>query len=150
MNGNYKNCTIENNYFLFHNKHLFEGCTFNAPAGNEHCVWTYGAADVDFVDCEFNYTDRCVNVYVDNGGNAPGITSDVAFTNCAFVTSNASSVGAVEVNSSPFTAGVKVAMNGCTAPAHGHMIFVSKWDPTVGATATITVNGAAFSAPVQQ
>ena len=150
MNGNYKNCTIENNYFLFHNKHLFEGCTFNAPSGNEHCVWTYGATDVDFVDCEFNYTDRCVNVYVDNGANAPGITSDVAFTNCAFVTANASSVGAVEVNSSPFTAGVKVAMNGCTAPAHGHMIFVSKWDPTVGATATITVNGAAFSAPVQQ
>ena len=130
-----------------HKEVVYTNCNFGEGFGYAYCR-PYGPTK--FVDCEFNYTDRCVNVYVDNGANAPGITSDVAFTNCKFSTTNASSVGAVEVNSSPFTAGVKVAMNGCTAPAHGHMIFVSKWDSSVGATATITVNGAAFNAPVQQ
>ena len=145
MNGTYKNCTIVNNYFTCYGKHLFENCTFNAPAltgsfKNEHCVWTYGAEEVDFVDCTFNYSDRCVNVYVDNGGNAPGITSDVAFTNCVFNTENAGSEGAVEVNSTPFTAGVKVVLENCKAPAHGKMVYVSPWDGTKGKNATITVD----------
>lgn len=146
MNGTYKNCTIVNNYFTCYGKHLFENCTFNAPAltglfKNEHCVWTYGAEEVDFVDCTFNYSDRCVNVYVDNGGNAPGITSDVAFTNCVFNTENDGSEGAVEVNSTPFTAGVKVVLKDCTAPAYGEMVYVSPWDGNNGANATITVDG---------
>lgn len=146
MNGTYKNCTIVNNYFTCYGKHLFENCTFNAPAltglfKNEHCVWTYGAKEVDFVDCTFNYSDRCVNVYVDNGGNAPGITSDVAFTNCVFNTENTDSEGAVEVNSTPFTAGVKVVLEDCTAPAYGEMVYVSPWDGNNGANATITVDG---------
>ena len=149
MNGIYKNCTIVNNYFTFSGKHEFIGCTFNAPAltgsnKNEHCMWTYGAEEVDFVNCEFNYSDRGVNVYVDNGANAPGITSDVAFTNCVFNTTNASSEGAVEINSSPFTAGVTVALTGCTAPVYGDVAYISPWDGTHGATATVTVDGVAL------
>lgn len=146
MNGTYKHCTIVNNYFTCFGKHVFENCTFNAPTltgtdKNEHCVWTYGAAEVDFVDCTFNYSDRCVNVYVDNGGNAPGITSDVEFTNCVFNTVNTSSEGAVEVNSTPFTAGVKVVLKNCTAPAYGKMVYVSPWDGTKGKTASIIADG---------
>ena len=146
MNGTYKNCTIVNNYFTCFGKHVFENCTFNAPTltgsfTNEHCVWTYGAAEVDFVDCKFNYSDRCVNVYVDNGGNAPGITSDVEFTNCVFNTANTGSEGAVEVNSTPFTGGVNVVLNNCTAPAYGKVVYVSPWDATKGKTASIIVDG---------
>ena len=143
MNGIYKNCTIVNNYFTCYGKHEFTGCTFNAP-NDEHCMWTYGAEEVDFVNCEFNYSDRGVNVYVDNYANAPGITSDVAFTNCVFNTTNTSSEGAVEINSSPFTAGVTVALTGCTAPAYGEMVYISRWDGTHGATATVTVDGVAL------
>ena len=149
MEGTYKDCTFVNNYFTLYGKHEFTGCTFNAPAltgsfQNEHCMWTYGAEEVDFVNCEFNYSDRGVNVYVDNGANAPGITSDVAFTNCVFNTTNASSEGAVEINSSPFTAGVTVALTGCTAPAYGNVAYISPWDGTHGATATVTVDGVAL------
>ena len=144
MNGTYNNCTIVNNYFTCYGEHVFNNCTFNAPAltgtfKNEHCVWTYGAAEVEFNNCVFNYSDRCVNVYVDNGGNAPGITSAVTFTQCKFNTENTASEGAVEVNSSPFTAGVTVVLDGCTAPAYGEMVYVSRWDPTNGQNATITV-----------
>lgn len=146
MNGNYKNCYIVNNYFTCYGKHLFDNCTFNAPTltgsfKNEHCIWTYGAEEVDFVNCKFNYSDRAVNVYVDNGSNAPGIKSDVEFVNCEFITENTLSEGAVEVNSTPFTAGVKVALENCTAPAYGKLVYVSPWDGTKGKTATITVDG---------
>ena len=149
MEGTYKNCTFVNNYFTLYGKHEFIGCTFNAPAltgsfQNEHCMWTYGAEEVDFVNCEFNYSDRGVNVYVDNGANAPGITSDVAFTNCVFNTTNASSEGAVEINSSPFTASVTVALTGCTAPTYGALAYISPWDGTHGATATVTIDGVAL------
>ena len=140
MNGNYKNCTIVNNYFTCYGKHVYEDCTFNAPS-DEHCTWTYGATEVDFVNCKFTYSDRCVNVYVDNGGNAPGITADVAFTNCEFSTTNTTSLGAVEVNSSPFTAGVTVTLNNCVAPDYGKVVYVSPWDGTKGKNATITVDG---------
>jgi hypothetical protein len=87
-----------------------------------------------------------VNVYVDNG------TEDVAvdFTNCKFNTANATSVGAVEINAKAFPQGANVDFDGCTAPANGHMVFISKWDPTVGATANVTVDGVAYTTPVQQ
>ena len=140
MEGTYKDCTIVNNYFTQHGKHVFEGCTFNAPS-DEHCIWTYGATEVDFVNCKFNYSDRGINVYVDNASKTPGITSDVEFTNCEFITTKTTSLGAVEVNSSPFTAGVTVALKDCVAPAYGEMVYVSPWDGTNGATATITVDG---------
>ena len=140
MEGTYKDCTIVNNYFTQHGKHVFEGCTFNAPS-DEHCIWTYGATEVDFVNCKFNYSDRGINVYVDNASKPPGITSDVEFTNCEFITTKTTSLGAVEVNSSPFTAGVTVALKECDAPAYGEMVYVSPWDGTNGATATITVDG---------
>ena len=135
----YKDCDINGLQFLY-NPTTFENCKFNSN-GAEHSVWTYSSKDISFTGCEFTYGDRCVNVYVDNGANAPGITSDVAFTNCVFNTTNASSKGAVEINSSPFTAGVTVALTGCTAPAYGEMVYISEWDPTYGATANVTVDG---------
>jgi hypothetical protein len=58
-----------------------------------------------------------------------------------FNTENAGSEGAVEVNSTPFTAGVKVVLENCKAPAHGKMVYVSPWDGTKGKNATITVDG---------
>ena len=32
-------------------------------------------------------------------------------------------------------------MTDCTAPAHGEMVFISGWDSTNGATATVKING---------
>ena len=141
---NFTECVIKDLMFLY-SPTKFEKCTFDSTA--EHCIWTYGAEEVDFVNCEFNYSDRGVNVYVDNGANAPGITSDVAFTNCVFNTTNASSKGAVEINSSPFTAGVTVALTNCTAPDHGEIAFISGWDSVNGAKATVTINGVVTTVP---
>ena len=139
----YKNCDINGLQFLY-NPTSFENCKFNSTG--EHCVWTYGSKQVSFTNCEFTYADRCVNVYLDNG------TEDVAvdFTNCKFNTANAASVGAIEINASAFPQGAELNFTNCTAPANGYMVFISKWDNTVGATATVTVDGAAYTTPIQQ
>ncbi len=140
----YKNCDINGLQFLF-NDTKFENCNLNSN-GAEHCVWTYSANNVSFEGCEFTYADRCVNVYVDNGNGSV----DVAFEGCKFASSNTASVGAVEINSSAFPQGANVEFNGCTAPANGHMVFISKWDSATGTYAIVKVDGYVITAPVQQ
>ena len=134
----FNNCIVKDLLFLY-SPTKFNNCEFVATQ-TEHNVWTYGANKVEFVDCEFNYSDRCVNVYVDNGKGSAA----VAFDGCTFVTENTASEGAVEVNSSAFPQGVTVDFNGCTAPAKGEMVYISKWDGTKGKTATITIDGSYF------
>ena len=140
----YKDCAINGMQCLY-GPVTFVNCDLNSN-GAEHCVWTYGSKQVNFTGCDFVYGDRCVNVYVDNGRGSV----DVNFSNCEFSASNPASVGAVEINSSAFPQGARVNFENCVAPANGHMVFISKWDPTVGETATVTVNGSEISAPVQQ
>ena len=148
MEATYTNCNFVNNYFTFLGKHEFVGCKFDAPTTpkNEHCLWTYGASELNFTECEFNYNDRCINVYMDNGKSSVA----VAFDKCKFNTENAASVGAVEINASAFPQGATLSFTECTAPANGHMVFISKWDSTAGATATVTVDGVAYTTPIQQ
>lgn len=140
MSGTYNNCAIVGNYGLFGDS-TFTGCEFNANVG-EHCVWTYGANNVTFTGCSFTYGDRGINCYRESGDK-----QTVKFTNCTFTTTNTASKGAVEINSCYFTTGIEVNMEGCTAPAHGTMVGISGWDTTNGAKTTVTVDGAAFSAP---
>ncbi len=148
MEGVYNNCNFVNNYFTFQGKHEFIGCKFDAPTTpkNEHCLWTYSASELHFTECEFNYNDRCINVYQDNGKSSVA----VVFDKCKFNTENAASVGAVEINASAFPQGATLSFTECTAPANGHMVFISKWDSTAGATATVTVDGVAYTTPIQE
>lgn len=137
----YKNCTINGLQFLFGENVTFENCVFNAN-GAEHCVWTYGAQNISFTECSLTYGDRAVNVYLDNGTGSVAVN----FTGCTFTTSNTASKGAVEINSSAFPQGAKVSFTNCNAPAYGTMVGISGWDSANGANATITVDGAAFTA----
>ncbi len=138
----YKNCTINGLQFLYGDNVTFENCVFNSN-GAEHSVWTYGAQKVSFTRCSFTYADRAINVY---GVGRSSVT--LSFDGCTFITENASSKGAVEINSSAFPQGANVSFVGCTAPAHGTMVGISGWDESAGATATVTVGGAA-STPAQ-
>ena len=132
----YKNCDINGLQFLFGPQVVFEGCSLNSN-GAEHSVWTYGAKNVTFTDCDFTYGDRAVNCYSDN--DVEGGKQIVNFTDCTFATSNTASEGAVEINSYFFSVGIEVNMEGCTAPANGEMAFVSRWDSTNGAKTTINI-----------
>ena len=143
MEGKYTNCKFEKLYFTLYGKHEFINCEFDAQS-DEHCMWTYGAKDVSFKSCKFNYSDRCVNVYVDNGDDS----AKVLFDDCKFVTANTGSKGAVEINSSAFPKGVTIDfVNDCVAPAYGEMAFISGWDSANGANATVTINGVETTVP---
>ena len=137
MEGVYNNCNFVNNYFTFFGKHEFNGCKFTASAPtNEHCLWTYGASELNFTECEFTYGDRCVNCYSDN--DVPG-GQTVNFTKCTFTTENTASLGAVETNSCYIKDGIVVNLEGCTAPAYGELVWISTWDSTNGAKTTINI-----------
>ena len=139
----YKNCTLTGLQFLYAETVTFENCDFDSN-GEEHSIWTYGSKNVSFVDCDFTYADRAVNVYLDNGTGSV----NVSFEGCTFTTSNTASKGAVEINSSAFPLGANVSFVNCTAPAYGTMVGISGWDSANGTNATVTVDGAAFT-PVQ-
>ena len=136
----YKNCQINGLQFLYAENVTFENCDFDSN-GAEHSIWTYGSKNVSFVDCDFTYADRAVNVYHDNGTGSV----NVSFEGCTFTTSNTASKGAVEINSSTFPLGANVSFVNCTAPAYGTMVGISGWDSANGANATVTVDGAEFT-----
>ena len=132
----YKDCQINGLQFLFGEKVTFENCDLNSN-GAEHCVWTYGVKNVDFIGCDFTYGDRGINCYSDN--DVAGGKQTVNFKDCTFATENTASEGAVEINSTYFSVGIEVNMTGCTAPAYGEMAYVSPWDSTNGAKTTINI-----------
>lgn len=134
----FKNCTLTNLQFLFANTVSFENCELTTD-GTEHNIWTYGSKNVSFTDCAFSYSDRAVNVYTDYNQDKVNVT----FTRCSFTTTNTASKGAVEINSSAFPNGATVSFVDCTAPANGTMVGISGWDSTNGATANVTIDGAA-------
>ena len=132
----YKNCKINGLQFLNGPVTTFENCEFDSN-GAEHSVWTYGCKEVNFIDCDFTYADRCVNCYKDQ--DIDGGKQVVNFTNCTFTTENTASLGAVEINSSAFSVGIEVNLDGCTAPAYGQIAWVSSHDSTNGAKTTINI-----------
>ncbi len=138
----YKNCKITGMQFLYGENVTFENCVIDSSAntGEPHSVWTYGAKNINFIDCYFIYGDRAVNCFKDQ--DIDGGKQVVNFKNCTFTTTKNDSEGAVEINSSTFSVGIEVNLDGCTAPANGDMVFISKWDGTDGAMTTINVNGA--------
>ena len=58
----YKNCVIEGQIFLYGTSETFEGCTFKVT-GNVYNVWTYGAGNVTFKNCEFNCEGKSLLIY---------------------------------------------------------------------------------------
>lgn len=138
----FTNCIIIDKLSLY-SKTVFDNCTFKTST--EHCVWTYGSKDVTFKNCKFEYSDRCVNVY------SEGVkTTAVVFEDCVFTAAKTDSKGAVEINSSAFPEGVTVEFSGCVSPTYGEMAFISGWDSTNGATATVTVDGTTVTVPQLQ
>ncbi len=141
----FNDCAFKNIYFGYTDLE-FNNCTFDSN-GQEHCVWTYGSENVTFNNCEFQYNDRCVNVYFDNGNYVSIPERVVNFSGCIFQTNNENSLGAVEINSAPFTNGVNVIFEECTEPAYGEMVFISQWDSGKGKNALVTVDGEVVHCP---
>ena len=136
----YTNCNITGLQILNGEKVTFENCVLDSQdntMGQPHSVWTYGAKNVSFTECTFKYGHRAVNCYKDQ--DIDGGKQVVNFKECKFITDATDSEGGVEINSSAFSVGIVVNMEGCTAPAYGEMAYVSPWDSTNGAKTTINI-----------
>jgi len=135
----FKDCKINGLQFLYGEKVTFENCILDSRSntGEPHAVWTYGAKNISFTECDFYYGNRAINCYKDQ--DIDGGKQVVNFKDCKFITEATDSEGGVEINSSAFSVGIEVNMEGCTAPAYGKMAYVSEWDGTNGAKTTINI-----------
>lgn len=135
----YKDCHIKGLQFLSGENVTFEDCVLDSRSntGEPHAVWTYGAKNISFTKCDFYYGNRAINCYKDQ--DIDGGKQVVNFKECKFITDATDSEGGVEINSSAFSVGIVVNMEGCTAPAYGEMAYVSPWDSNNGAKTTINI-----------
>ncbi len=95
----YTNCTHIGTQFLYAPVVEFSGCTFEMyDAATEYAVWTYGASDVTFADCEFDTNGKAILVYTEGAH-----TAEITVDNCDFY-SNGTFTGkaAVEVGQSAY------------------------------------------------
>ncbi len=77
----YENCALTGTQFLYAPVVEFNNCTFDEyNAATEYCVWTYGAENVTFTDCEFTTHGKAILIYneVTNGN----FVANVTLNNC--------------------------------------------------------------------
>ncbi len=93
----YKNCTLTGKQFLYAPVAKFEKCEFINY--NDYCVWTYGASDATFKDCNFTTGGKAILVYIEQAHKAT-----INTTNCNFNSdgSLAKDKAAIEVGESAY------------------------------------------------
>ena len=135
----FTNCTIVGQPFLYGEKAVFDGCTFEQASAGAYNVWTYGAKNVEFNGCTFNCAGKSVLIYTESGEG-----QNVTFNNCAL---NASAPvegkAAVEIDSSLIQGEYVVKINNTTDSgfAAGNKSGKTLWNHKNGSKATIIVDG---------
>lgn len=130
----YNDCAINGLQFLYAPT-TFTDCDLNSN-GAEHCVWTYGANEVSFINCTFTYGDRAVNCYSDQSSQATNVT----FTECTFTkVAGKATTGALETNSSLMT-GLELNISNCSVN-EGDLWWISSYDSKQGANTVVKVSG---------
>ena len=149
----YNNCTINGQVFLYGTSETFNECIFNQNSADAYNVWTYGAKDVDFIECTFNSVGKSVLIYAEGAS----IFNNVNVTKCTF---NASAPvdgkAAIEMDSS-LTAGINLTIDDATTATgfdNGNVSGNSLWTNKKGNETeanndiTVVVNGETVLAPL--
>lgn len=84
----YNDVTIKGEMCLYGKKVVFNGCDFELAA-NQY-IWTYGAGEVEFINCTFNTAGKAILIY--NEGAGP---SKVTVTGCNFYATAGAKAGAI-------------------------------------------------------
>lgn len=131
----FTNCTIKSRITLYADTASFTDCVFE---GTGDYLWTYGADDVTFTNCEFNNANsKAILVYQEIDTTVCNVT----LTDCIFTAGEKAYTGsgdwtaAVEIDSS--LAPANVVINNCTADENYNGIVRQK----NGTNATVTVDG---------
>ena len=140
----YKNCVITGKQTLYANDVEFIGCKFSG--GTDYALWTYGAKNVTFTDCEFESGDNskavlCYSVLKDQ-------TFTRTFNNCKFTAIGTADKSAIMINPTESSGGTNtyiVNINNCTATGYAEngiagYTIVGLRNAGAGVIDTITVN----------
>ncbi len=140
----YKNCVITGKQTLYANEVEFIGCKFSS--GTDYALWTYGAKNVTFTDCEFESGDNskavlCYSVLKDQ-------TFTRTFNNCKFTATGTADKSAIMINPTESSGGTNtyiVNINNCTATGYAEngiagYTIVGLRNAGAGVIDTITVN----------
>ena len=154
----YNNVTIKGQPFLYAANETFKNCKFYQDYRNEagkadaYNVWTYGAKNVEFDNCEFNSIGKSVLVYAE----AKGVSTVVNVKDCTFKASESvSGKAAIEIDSSLIPGEYTLNISGNTTATgfdngsvSGNTLYnVKKYktkkqdDNSFKANSTITVDG---------
>ena len=141
----YKNCELKNLQFLYADEVEFIGCKFTQANDDAYHMWTYGAKNVIFTDCEFYSTNKSKSIlcYIEGTGN----TLTRTFNNCKFVCEGTKEKSAIMINPSA-NAGYNtyvININNCTATGYGENRISGQTIVGVKATVkddiTVNING---------
>lgn len=84
----YNKVTIKGDMCLYGEKVVFNECTFEL--GKDQYIWTYGADEVEFIDCTFNTAGKAILIYNEGDG-----ASNVKVTRCKFYATAGAKAGAI-------------------------------------------------------
>ena len=143
----YKNCKITGKQTLYANDVEFVNCEFDS--GADYALWTYGAKNVTFTDCEFNSTNKgksvlCYSVLKDQ-------TFTRTFNRCTFIATGTKDKSAIMINPTESGGGTNtyiVNINDCTATGYAEngisgqtIVGLRNAGAGVIDTITVTING---------
>ena len=143
----YKNCTIKGIQWLYAENVEFINCKFIQENDDTYHLWTYGAKNVTFTDCEFSSTSKskAVLCYTDAEN---GKTYTRTFNNCTFRATGEAEKSAIMINPSAHSNvnTYVININNCTATGYaengisGQTIVGVK--ETVKDAITVNIDGA--------
>lgn len=137
----YENCTIKGKIFLYAPVEKFTKCKFYQTAV-DYNVWTYGADDVTFTDCDFYCEGKSVLIYEENSAHVEKVT----LNGCTLTANNPANDGkaAVEIACSHLTTGFyTVYINNTTSIGfdEGSKSGSDLWNIKNGSRAIVYVDG---------
>lgn len=83
----YTDVTIKGEMCLYGDKVVFDHCTFELAG---QYIWTYGAKEVEFINCTFNTTGKAILIYNEGAG-----ASKVTVKGCTFNATAGAKAGAI-------------------------------------------------------
>ena len=113
----YKNCTIVGKQTLYANDVEFIGCKFSS--GTDYALWTYGAKNVTFTECEFESGNNSKSVLCYSVLSNQTFTR--TFNKCTFTATGTADKSAIMINPTESGGGTNtyiININDCTATGY--------------------------------
>lgn len=142
----YEDCTVKGAQSLYASKVVFKNCVIDLTEATDY-IWTYGAENVEFINCTFNTNGKALLIYNEGAG-----ATNVTVKGCTFNATAGAKAGAIanqncaaiEIDNFQ-SSGIGVAHTLVTENNTYSDFFSGEWRiKNYVAGADITVNGTAY------